>query len=339
MMDSHTNPTSLAVGLVSYRRGGVTQCCLDALDTYSTCVDRVYIADNGSEDTETQSLLDCWEQRPGTTLIRLDRNYGPSAGRNRILAKAMSQHDVIALLDNDIVVLDGWDAAALQTIRDGADMVQAKLLRPDLRTVERGFTRENPDPLAANPAYVGTGAVRDDPLVNQRCECAIVGSGIVRMEVFRRIGLFDEWLSTGEDFDLSFRARAAGFRLIYEPRCEMVHDHQHDPDYDRVRADISKVLQSHCAMWETHHKALLNPRWFHWYRWLATHKEPAIVQWKPCLSHFLRRLRRKAVMEYCMRRHPESWWSLNAASQAAVHLRKVLPQLGGTADYAPGDNS
>lgn len=57
-----------------------------------------------------------------------------------------------------------------------------------------------------------------------------------RREVLREMGGFDpEFRTNGEDFDLSFRLRSRGFRIVYNPSL-VVHHHRHDdgPSFYRM---------------------------------------------------------------------------------------------------------
>ena len=314
----------VAIGVVSFERAKVTRHCIESIAA-CTPADRyrLYLVDNGSRSADVVQLLQWCRQRPEIIVQVLDTNYGPAHARNCILQMIGTSADVVVFLDNDIIALEGWLQAGLAALEAGADLVQPKLLHRDGRTVERGPTRVRADPLAANPEYLGIGLDTDDPLVNLAGEAAIVGTaGIARRDVFDKVGVYDARLHIGEDFDLSYRARAAGLRLRYAPECALIHDHGFDLAYDQERGRLEKYLTAHVVFWRKHQKALLSPRYLQWYAWLHAHGEPMYMPLTQRWRTVARRLRRRWVRRWCMMRYPNHWQSLDraeAATQALAH--------------------
>jgi GT2 family glycosyltransferase len=315
----------IGIVLVSFERGEMTQRCLASVRDVASCPYRIFLVDNGSRSFTTQSWLRCWEQDPDLVVFRLDSNQGPAAGRNVALGALPAEVDVVAMLDNDIVALPGWDQAALDALRNGADLIQPKLLDADAGTVERGPTRQNACALAANPQYLGRGLAANHPEVNREQEAVIVGgTGVFRRELLDQIGLLDERLHVGEDFDWSFRAREAGFSLRYAPRCALIHDHGFDPAYDQERSRTSKYLSAHVVLWQKWRKALLSPAYLAWYDWLDRHGEPMYLpadqRWR--IAH--RRLRRRLARRWIMTRYANAWSSAPEADRATSEVAARL---------------
>ena len=316
---------TVGVLIVSYKRAPLTGRCIESVRATATLPYRIFLVDNGSPDSETSSLLAGMEQSGDVSLTRLERNLGPAAARNVIIRTLPDDVQAVALLDNDIVALPGWDQAALEALDGGADLIQPKLVEADGRTLERGPNRPNDSPLAANPRFIGRGLPAIHPEVNQDEEAAVVGgTAVLRREVIDRLGLFDEGLHIGEDFDYSFRARAAGFALRYAPRCALIHDHGFDLAYDEERGQTSKYLTSHVVLWRRWRKALLSPGYLAWYDWLARHGEPMYLpadqRWR--IAH--RRLRRRLVRRWIMRRYSNAWNSAAEAEEATAALAARL---------------
>ena len=315
----------LGIVLVSYERGELTERCIASLRAVTTAPFRIFLVDNGSRTDDTRAAVRRWEDASDIVVRRLAANLGPAAGRNAALAKLPRDVDVVAMLDNDIVALPGWERAALDCLSDGADVIQPKLLERDGKTLERGPTRPNASPLAANPQYLGRGLPADHPDVNREEDAAIVGgTGVFRREVLERIGPLDERLHVGEDFDWSFRARAAGFTLRYAPRCALVHDHGFDLAYDEERSATSKYLSAHVVLWLKWRKALLSPTYLAWYDWLDRHGEPMYLpadqRWR--IAH--RRLRRRLVRRWIIGRHSNVWSTEAEAAQATAAVATRL---------------
>ncbi len=286
---------------------------------------RIFLVDNGSPDAATRALLDRLDGSADIELFRLDENFGPARGRNIALAAMPAEFRYVATLDNDIVALPGWDRAALRAFESGADLIQPKLLEADGRTLERGPNRPNQSPLAANPAFFGRGLASEEPEVNRLEDAEIVGgTAIVKREVFDRIGLLDERLHIAEDFDFSFRARAAGFTLRYVPDCTLIHDHGFDFAYDQERGQTEKYLVAHVVFWRKWRKALLSPAYLAWYGWLHRHHEPMYLpanqRW--IIAH--RRLRRRLVRKWIMSRRANVWDTAEAAERETAAWARYL---------------
>ena len=297
---------TLLVGIVALDRAAATERCIRSIRETASVPTRLIVADNGSQSHEAQSLLERLATDGIAEVLRLPENRGPSGGKNAILAAAGGE-PYVALLDNDITALPGWDAAAIRSIREGAALVQPKLLEPDLAKVDRGPNSPNPDPLNANPLFAGRGEGRSNPVVSALSEVAIVGCGIASAEVFEKVGGFDEILRIGVDYDLSARAAREGLKLVFDPGCELVHDHGFDLSYDSRRGDLSGILNSFSHYWFKHGKCLLCPRYFGWYSWLASRGEPMFLPPFSGKKMIWRRARRRAARAWFMAMFPRRW--------------------------------
>ena len=316
----------LAIGIVSFQRGRKTQQCIQSILEKTRTDYQIFIADNGSTDRLTRKFIDEWEKNEKIKLIRLENNYGPSYGRNCIVKAANAgKFHAFAMLDNDTQVLANWDKAAIEGLNRGWDLIQPKLLQADRQTVDRGPNEPNKEENYAHPHFLGRGASRYASVIEKERPAHIVGTaGIIRKDVFDKIGLYDSDLYVGEDYDLSFRARKAGFTLGYVPDCEIIHDHGFEFEYDLARANIYNNLKSHITMWCKHQKALLSPAYLKWYEWMMMHGEPMYMPQTDKWRTIHRRLRRRIMRHWCMTRYPCLWPSPESAKQAADRLKNKL---------------
>jgi GT2 family glycosyltransferase len=319
------DPT-LAVGVVSLDRATLTRRCIESLDDVSDSLHLV-VADNGSSEPDALHLLDELERRPNTTVIRLGENLGPAAGKNAILDYLPESTDAVAFADNDIVFLPGWDLAARTALSEGWDVVQPKLLFADGERVHRGPTRPWPEEYLVNPQYVGVGADRNAPEVSERVELeTFAGSSVVSLRVFGQVGRYDERIWVGEDYELALRARKQGMRILYEPRCEWIHDHVAMLDYDRVRYDIPRHLESHVVLWHKHRKLFLGPDQIRLYCRLIRSNEPFVLERSLWPRSLFRRLRRKILRALVKR---SQWRSAEEGARATARVEQVLRRFGG----------
>lgn len=302
------NTNDIAIGIISYERGDRTNSCIESIRENTRIPHKIFLIDNGSCQNETKCFFSSWKNSEDIKFISLDKNFGPSYARNIVIEMVKDRYHVIVFLDNDTLALEGWDYGAIKALEDGADLIQPKLLHRDLKTVERGPTIVNPNPLSAWPGAIANNAPRMHENAVNKLEVPVVGgTGIFNSGVFQQIGGFDERLFIAEDLDISFRAKNAGYKLVYEPSCELVHDHGFSYNYEVERSSLEKYLSAHVIFWNKHQKALLSPAYLRWYSWLYRHNEPMYLPENEKWSIVHRRLRRRLAKFIIMRNYGNNW--------------------------------
>jgi len=176
---------------------GTLRACLTALQRQEPPVARTVVVDNGSTDSSPRIARELAEvlELPEASI---------SAMRNRG-AQQLGPVDFVGFVDADVVVGADWLRAALAAAADGADVVGSRSLPATDATW-----------VAARWAEVERHRVHDDSLLwSQHL--------LVRREVFEALGGFDETMRTGEDADLSARARALGYEVRNVPGMVATH--------------------------------------------------------------------------------------------------------------------
>ena len=192
----------------------------------------VLVIDNDPPDDATERLV---RSLPGVRYAR-EPLPGLDFARNRALAEAGGE--LVAFLDDDVVVDRGWldgleealaenpDAAAVTGLVLPAELVtRAQILFERRGGFRRGFqkVRYAGQTLPGNPLYP-TGA-------------GIFGAGcnmVLRKKVVQSLGGFDEALDTGPplpgggDLDIFYRIVRADYPLVYEPRMLVFHRHRRE---------------------------------------------------------------------------------------------------------------
>jgi GT2 family glycosyltransferase/glycosyltransferase involved in cell wall biosynthesis len=197
-----------------------TAACLRSLgDNANSVPFEVIVVDDASSDATAERLAHI----AGITALRNAENLGFVGSCNAAAARARGEF--VLFLNNDTVVTPNWLDALLRVFDEEPDagLVGARLVYPDGRLQEAGgivfsdgsgwnYGRFD-DP--ADPRY----AFRREA---DYCSGAAI---VLRRELFERLGGFDARYAPAyyEDTDLAFAVRAAGYKVLYEPRSTVIH--------------------------------------------------------------------------------------------------------------------
>jgi GT2 family glycosyltransferase/glycosyltransferase involved in cell wall biosynthesis len=199
-----------------------TTLCLHSIRHHTVEPYELVIVDNGSSDG-TQDYLRRWAEEYGNvTLIFNEENKGFAGGCNQGIAASRGDH--ILLLNNDIVVSDGWLTRLVRHLDDprvgivgprtnyvvGPQLVrnvpydQLSLL--DFDDFARDWARKN--------------AAR-----GQQVDMAVGFCLLLRGELVNQIGGLDPRFGTGnfEDDDYCLRAQIAGYKVVVADDCFVHH--------------------------------------------------------------------------------------------------------------------
>lgn len=181
----------------------------------------VIVIDNASTDHTAQMLSNINNIRS----IKNDKNEGFVRACNQGASKAKGQY--LLFLNNDTLVTPNWLSSMVSLFKKyrAVGLVGAKLIYPNGKLQEAGgIVWNDPVNLAWNFGK------NDDP---DRWEYNYVKtvdycSGaclLVRKDLFHRIGSFDMQFSPAycEDTDLAFSIRKLGYKVMYQPKAEIVH--------------------------------------------------------------------------------------------------------------------
>jgi glycosyltransferase involved in cell wall biosynthesis len=225
---------------VSFPSLSVAICTRDRVATLKRCLDsllplqqkygfELLVIDNAPSDDTTAKLV----KRSPPARYFLERRPGLDFARNRAWMEATG--DLIAYLDDDVVVDSGWLAGLQEAWGENSDAAAftglvmplrldttAQVLFEKRNGFRRGFDKNRfGKELPGNSLYP--------------CGAGIFGAGCnmaFRRDVLRYIGGFDEALDTGAplpgggDLDIFYRIIRAGHVLVYEPSYMVFHEHR-----------------------------------------------------------------------------------------------------------------
>ncbi len=220
----------VSVIIVNYNKRPYTELCLRSVLQTEYEPFEIIAIDNGSADGTVEALQqiqgECGERDVRCELILNDSNVGACTGRNQ--GMEIAEGDYIAFMDNDVAVRGPKWMGKLRGALDEADDIGIcgpKLVFPfEPYDIQFAGCEVSPN---GRIKYRGRGAAYDDPEFNQRREvqCLISATWLMKARLVGEIGVLDEVFNPAqyEDLDYCYRAREAGYRIVYEPAAELYH--------------------------------------------------------------------------------------------------------------------
>lgn len=211
---------TVVISILSLNNCGLLKQCLESIFKNTVFPYRVCVVNQGSEEKTREYL----ESLGGAVdAIHTPKNLGFVVGNNLVIER-YPEHDIV-LLNNDTIVKPGWLSALVEcAYSDPAiGIVGAKLLYPDGRLQEAGSE------IFQNGSGRNIGKY-DDPqryIYNIRRDVDYCSGAclFLKRSMLDQIGYLDPIFSPAywEDTDICFRARKHGWRVVYEPKVEVIH--------------------------------------------------------------------------------------------------------------------
>lgn len=212
----------------------------------------IIVVDNASEDGSADFLK---HHFPTVRVIHLDHNLGFGGGSNRGFEAA--QNDIVVLLNSDMCVAPDFLAPLLEGFHDEtvfAVSCQIFFSDPYKLREETGLTQ----------AWWENGGLRVrhriDDEVKSAFPCFYGGGGSCAYDrrKFAELGGFDELLKPFylEDTDLGFLAWKRGWKVYYEPRSVVWHEHRGTIGKKFSPAYIQSILKKNFVLfcWKNIHE-------------------------------------------------------------------------------------
>jgi O-antigen biosynthesis protein len=205
----------------------------------------ILIVDNGSSDGSARMLR---ERFPGVRVLALEKNLGFGGGANAGVREA--RNDVVVLLNNDMRVEAGFLPPLLEPFRDPAVFsvsCQIFFSDPDKLREETGLTQ----------GWWQDGGLRVrhriDNGIRDLYPCFYGGGGSCAFDrrKFLSLGGFDPLYEPFyyEDTDLGYQAWKRGWKVFYQPRSVVYHEHRGTIGRRFSAARIERVLKKNCLLW------------------------------------------------------------------------------------------
>jgi GT2 family glycosyltransferase/glycosyltransferase involved in cell wall biosynthesis len=212
----------------------------------------IMVVDNGSEDGSAAFLR---ERFPAVRVLPLDRNLGFGGGSNAGFRAA--KNDIVVLLNSDMRVEADFLQPLLEAFTDEAIFsvaCQIFFSDPNKLREETGLTQ----------SWWENGSLRvrhrDDPAIQVPYPCAYGGGGSCAFDrrKFLELGGFDELLAPFylEDTDIGYLAWKRGWKVLYQPRSVVYHEHRGTIGKRFSSEQIDLVLKKNFALfcWKNIHE-------------------------------------------------------------------------------------
>jgi glycosyltransferase involved in cell wall biosynthesis len=167
----------------------------------------ILVVEDGSTD-RSAAILERAAREGALRIIRGPRR-GAAAAVNAGIAAAT--YPLIAQVDQDVVLEPGWMVA-----------LAAEFAAGNVAAAQGCYVHQSTQPLVARVMALDL-EQRYGRLTTGETDQVCTGNTIYRADALRDVGCLDDTLGYGYDNDLSYRLRAAGYRLRFSSRARSVH--------------------------------------------------------------------------------------------------------------------
>lgn len=181
----------------------------------------VIVVDNASSDATPSGLK---TEFPWVKSLRNEQNLGFAVACNG--GANVAEGKYLVFLSNDTEVRKGWLESLIAAYEGekGAGVVGSKLLYPDGSLQHAGVEIIYPGHFFPIDARHIRYRQPDSPDTRREVDAVTGASMLVPADVFYELGGFEEVYQNGyEDIDFCLKARAGGYRIIYEPSSQAIH--------------------------------------------------------------------------------------------------------------------
>jgi len=210
----------VSVLVLNWNGQSILCSCLESILQDACPHIEILVVDNGSTD-DSVSLVK--EHFPQVRVILNGANLGFSRGYNAAVPHARGKF--LVFLNNDIVVKQGWLEPIVDTFLENPKIgiTSCKMLFYGTNIINNigGYLK-----LCTGAGELGFGESENSIKLNKIIE-PFYASGAalaIRREIFELLGGFDsKMFAYGEDLDLCWRARLAGFKIRCVPESVVYH--------------------------------------------------------------------------------------------------------------------
>lgn len=223
-MTTTTQAPRVAVVILTWNRVDELVPCLESFSVLEYPNYQVIVLDNGSED---ETVATARERFPWATIIENGENLGFCRGNNVGLKYALAQgFDYVMLLNSDTLCTPTLLSELVSVMQ--ADPKIGIVGAKNLLMENTEYTWGKYGVVTWGPMLVRTiGRFQPDDKRNdppQDVDWVIGNACMMSRESLEKVGLLDEeYWQCNEDVDWCYRARDAGYRVVYVDRAAIIH--------------------------------------------------------------------------------------------------------------------
>lgn len=217
--------TKLSIVIVNFNAGKHLSECLSSIKKIESEADiYTYVIDNASVDG---SIFEAKKSYPWAQYILNKSNLGFGKANNIVLRQIKTEY--VLILNPDTIVEKGIVKGMLKLFEEDPQIGAAtgEIVLPDGKidlTAHRGF----PTPWASLLYFLGNDSRYHLSGANMKVDHEIDAlSGaffLTRKNILEEVGFFDEdYFLYGEDIDLCFKIKNAGYKIMYLPGYKIFH--------------------------------------------------------------------------------------------------------------------
>jgi len=300
--------------------------CLNGLRGQSYRDFQVILVDNGSTDESVSYVRTHFLE---VRVVTMSKNKGFAAAVNVGIKEADSEY--VILLNVDTVPRPDWLANLVQTIEQSPPEV-GSLASKMLSLTNPNLIDDAGDTFSwygsARKRGLGEPAVNYDQPTEVFSACA--GAALYRRAFLDEVGLFDEgFTSYLEDIDVGFRGRLLGYRCLYVPTAEVLHQgqgagtpHAHYV-YLITRNRLALLLKCvPTALWFKHAYPLL----FGQFYFFLVYKKPgrSVAGYFSLLKSLPRIIRQRRAIQKCRKISNHALESMLSSNLGEPALRDII---------------
>lgn len=213
-----------------YNGYDLLKACLASVEAHTTQPYHVWIGDDCSRQTVLKEFYHTLDPKRYTVTINKNRRGFPG-NCNDAVAKGSAPF--ICLLNSDTRVTKQWVEPSLDDLMEpkvgvvGCRCVYPREAADHGDTIQHAGVARNSQGL---PYHIYRHSPKNAPEVNRRLQvnCVTFACAFIRRDTWNQLGGLDEQFRQGqfEDVDFCWKARAAGWDIIYEPKT-LIYHHEH----------------------------------------------------------------------------------------------------------------
>ena len=224
----------LSVVIVNYNVKAFLEQCLIAIERARGDLNiEIFVVDNASVDG-SQAMVK--KRFPYVELIENVQNVGFSTANNQALKRAEGEY--ILILNPDTLIQEDTLFVLKKRLDENPQIgaIGCKLLNPD-GSYQINSRRSFPTPWVAFSRIIGLSRIFPksrlfgrynltflDPDLETEVDVLSGSLMMLRKKALDQVGYFDEeYFMYGEDIDLSYRIKKAGWKVVYAPQTKAIH--------------------------------------------------------------------------------------------------------------------